>query len=537
MNLNELTAFLAAGVTGAINAPACEELSTLEMIMAQVARDLGINEVYTWDIANGFKQLCYTPGLGVDLQDAPPELKKGTVHDALVTIRSYSGRGLFVLIDIHPLLAKDPVLVRLLKVTAHVLKCQPLDQRPKRLILLGQDLLLPQEFDGIITQIKRSLPSKTEIIAELKMQAEILADADDTLRYPTTDSDWDLIARSACGLTIQEIVNAMRAGVYESGAIDSQTAQRLHQYKVSKLDRLGVQVAAPADSPIGGFENVKRFVAARAQLLHLGKDEAPPVKGILVVGHAGTGKSLLAKAVGQMLGLPVFQLQMDSMLGSLVGESEQKTRHILEIISAAAPIVLWIDEIEKAFAGVQDGAGDSGVGRRVFGMLLTWLQENSAPVFVVATANSVESLPPELLRQGRLDRIFKVLLPTQTERQEIAQIHLQKWAKATDSDSLTQMAIQIAAQTERYSGAEIATAIQSAAIDAHCAGRPGALKMEDILNFLDSSKPLAEQQQAQFAAREAGWSLFTPVSEHSSAQSSLSMGRGSTPIRRARPLA
>jgi SpoVK/Ycf46/Vps4 family AAA+-type ATPase len=215
-------------------------------------------------------------------------------------------------------------------------------------------------------------------------------------------------------------------------------------------------------------------------------------KGILMLGVQGCGKSLCAKAVSNQWQLPLLRFDMGRMFGSLVGSSEENVRRAISVAESVAPAILWVDEIDKAFAGSQgSGATDGGTTARVFGTFLTWLSEKSAPVFVVATANDISQLPPELLRKGRLDEIFFVDLPSREERIEVFRIHLQKRGREAAAFDLG----ALADHSKDFSGAEIEEAINSALYDAFYARKE--LNTEHVLTALGQTVPLAKTMDEQ----------------------------------------
>jgi SpoVK/Ycf46/Vps4 family AAA+-type ATPase len=215
-------------------------------------------------------------------------------------------------------------------------------------------------------------------------------------------------------------------------------------------------------------------------------------KGILMLGVQGCGKSLCAKAVSNLWQLPLLRFDMGRMFGSLVGSSEENVRRAIAVAESVAPAILWVDEIDKAFAGSQgSGATDGGTTARVFGTFLTWLSEKSAPVFVVATANDISQLPPELLRKGRLDEIFFVDLPSRDERLEVFRIHLTKRGRNAAQFDLA----ALADASTNFSGAEIEEAINSALYDAFYAKTE--LTTQHILTALAQTVPLAKTMDEQ----------------------------------------
>jgi SpoVK/Ycf46/Vps4 family AAA+-type ATPase len=218
----------------------------------------------------------------------------------------------------------------------------------------------------------------------------------------------------------------------------------------------------------------------------------PSPKGVLLVGVPGTGKSLTAKAVGNHLGMPLLRLDVGRLYGSYVGETEGRLRHALDIIESVAPDVLWIDEVEKAFAGATGPSGDSGVSQRVFGSVLTWLQDKQAPAFVVATANNVRSLPPEFLRRGRFDEIFFIDLPTASERRAILDVLLRKYGR----DSKVLVNDELVSRLERFTGAEIEQVIIEALYNSFYDSQR-ALRPADIKEAASNVVPIADQMRTE----------------------------------------
>ncbi len=247
-------------------------------------------------------------------------------------------------------------------------------------------------------------------------------------------------------------------------------------------------------SQVGGLAGLKDWLQKRAAAF---TDEArafglPAPKGILLIGVQGCGKSLCAKAVASLWRLPLLRFDMGRMFGSYVGSSEDNVRKAFAVAESVAPAILWVDEIDKAFAGTRgSGANDSGTTARVFGTLLTWMSEKTAPVFVVATANDISGLPAELLRKGRLDEIFFVDLPGAEERAEIVRIHLAK--RGRDPEAFA--AQGLASACEGFSGAEIEEAVVSGLYEAFSEG--SELTSEHIARSMNQTVPLARTMAEQ----------------------------------------
>ena len=242
-------------------------------------------------------------------------------------------------------------------------------------------------------------------------------------------------------------------------------------------------------SHVAGLENLKEWLLKRTIAFsdRAAKFGLPSPRGVLLLGVQGCGKSLCAKAVSGLWKLPLLRFDLGRMFSSLVGSSEENVRRAIQTAESIAPAILWIDEIDKALAGTQgSGGSDGGTASRVFGTLLTWLSEKTAPVFVIATANEISNLPPELLRKGRLDEIFFVDLPQDDERREILAIHLHKRGRNPAQFDLA----ELARHSEGFSGAEIEEAIISALFDSFSKQVP--LDTEIVKASLSETVPLSK---------------------------------------------
>lgn len=307
------------------------------------------------------------------------------------------------------------------------------------------------------------------------------------------------VASNLAGLTFDEATRAIGLALQTKGELD---LDLLMHEKMAAVRRGGILKVLPP-SPIedvGGLDALKKWIKKRANSFG---DEAksyglPVARGVLIIGPPGTGKSLVAKAISAVLKRPLILLDIGALFNSLVGASEERTRQVLKQAEAIAPAVLFLDEIDKGFAGTSGGGnGDSGVSRRVFGTVLTWLQEKTAPVYVVASANSVEHLPPEMLRKGRFDEIWFVDLPTTSERMAIFAIHLKKVGRDPDKFNLPALA-NVAGE---FSGAEIEAAIADALYDCFDAGHD--LTTEAIVAACSRTTPLARVASETIEATRA----------------------------------
>jgi SpoVK/Ycf46/Vps4 family AAA+-type ATPase len=300
---------------------------------------------------------------------------------------------------------------------------------------------------------------------------------------------FDLIVANLRGLTRRQV-----AQVIAQAVADDRFCEKDVELVIGAKRRLvsstGVLefVDAPASlNDIGGMVRVKRWLAMRADAFNgSGRSQGlPPPRGILLLGVQGAGKSLAAKACAAALRRPLLRLDPGCLFDKYIGESERKLREALQQAEMLSPVILWIDEIEKGFASAASHSNDGGLSRRMLGTLLTWMQEHTSPVFLVATANDIESLPPEMLRKGRFDEIFFVDLPTDEIRRVIFGIHLRRRAQSLSDEDIA----RCAAVSEGYSGAEIEQAIQAAMFEAASAKRP--LNADDVIDAVRASPPLS----------------------------------------------
>ena len=271
------------------------------------------------------------------------------------------------------------------------------------------------------------------------------------------------------------------------------------QQTIRQTQILEFYPASERISDIGGLDNLKDWLLKRGGAFSEKARQygLPHPRGLMLVGIQGTGKSLTAKAIAHHWHLPLLRLDVGRLFGGLVGESESRTRQMIQLAEALAPCILWIDEIDKAFAGF-DGGGDSGTTSRVFGTFITWLAEKSSPVFVVATANNIQSLPPEMLRRGRFDEIFFVGLPTQEEREAIFSVHLSRLRPHNlSSYDMTRLAYE----TPDFSGAEIEQSLIEAMHIGFSQNRD--FTNEDVLEAVSQIIPLARTAQQQIEALQA----------------------------------
>ena len=418
-----------------------------------------------------------------DLLD-PQELLEG-IHAA-------EQGGVWLLEEMGPFL--DPLqhhrLLRWVRETAR------LPATPRKLVLIAtQQVGLPSCLQKEVPTLELPLPGLEDL-------RRVLVDVAEDLGVRATADE--ALLDAARGLTVMEARLAFGTAAAELGRLDPSAVPRVVREKERIIKQSEVLEYAPASASmadVGGLDQLKVWLDRRGQAFGAGARgfglDAP--KGVLLLGVQGCGKSLTAKAVAAAWQYPLLRLDMGKVFGGIVGQSEGNVRAALRVAEALAPCVLWIDEIEKGLAGMgSSDATDGGTTARVVGTLLTWMQEKTAPVFVVATANRIDMLPPELLRKGRFDEIFFVDLPTAPIRAEILRIHLQRKRRRPEEFDLT----ALAAQSMGFSGAELEEAVREGLYDAFAEGRE--LATEHIARALDATFPLSRTMRAQIEGLR-GW--------------------------------
>ncbi|QBQ55651.1 AAA family ATPase [Nitrosococcus wardiae] len=425
-----------------------EELRAVELL-TQITRRLA-RPVFKWSVTEGLRRLD---------QDYAPQRHNSQPLDVLQHIKAVSLPGLFILADFHPYL-EDPLHVRLLKDIA--LTCEV---RKHTLVLLSHHLDIPPELQKFSARAVLTLPNPSELHALVREVAREWSLHHSGQSVKADPQALQMLVSNLSGLTYRDAKRLARNAIFNDGAITQSDLQRVMKAKYELLNQQGVltfEYDTARFSDVGGFKRLKHWLEQRRRPVteglpppHLG---AP--KGILLLGVQGCGKSLAAKAVAGTWGIPLLRLDFGTLYNKFFGETERNLRESLKTAEAMAPCVLWADEIEK---GVSTDGSDNATSRRVLGTLLTWLAEKKTPVFIVATANDIEALPPELVRKGRFDEIFFVDLPDQPAREAIFRIHLVN----RNGDGAAIDIPSLAVMSEGFSGAEIEQVIVSAYYSAH----------------------------------------------------------------------
>ncbi|WP_414573251.1 AAA family ATPase [Nostoc sp. CCY 9925] len=504
MNLNNLFSTLDSQIPiVALEVLSPEEATIIQWLTSQAQEKLEC-PTYFWNLGVSTLEQCQIASDGGLVFKPVPEYKRPLQVDPLIYIfqyiESFTGNGVFILGDVHPFIAKNSpqlsweILTRV-KNLYHRLK--PTD---KRIIFLGQNIQLHESLVRLIPFAEVPLPTVEQIQEHLDSYLQYLGESalEQQVKFTIslTTAQRESLARAALGLTLEEISDFLRLSVKErlnpNGiTIDATVTPLAVQYKTRLLSQMGIELGKPAIIPFGGLDLLREWLNRRRRLF---TQEAralrlPQPKGVLLAGPPGVGKSLLAKNIANILNLPLLQLDISSMLGSLVGESEGNIRRALKTAKAIAPCILWIDEIDKALSGQND---TSGVSQRVIGIILTFMSECQSGVFVVATCNDPTALPTELKRKGRFDENFFVDLPTVPERVQILSIHLQRFGITVEDEYLE----AIAANTAKFSGAELETLAGEAALLAFDEGRPQQVSLGDLEAIRQTITPLAVQDAA-----------------------------------------
>lgn len=424
---------------------------------------------FCWSITDGLNRL----GFGGDFGDAAI-----SPTDVLRQIKKQTSPALFALCDFHPFLANQPEHVRLLKDIAIAY-----ERLGHVLVLVSHEIELPPELRRYSAKFTLSLPNDTQLLAIVRDEANAWAKQKPTVALQSDSAALKQLVRNLRGLTEADARRLARGAIRDDGAITMADIPAVNRAKFELLDMSGVlsfEYDTARFSDVGGLKRLQEWLKVREHAVHSQQRDRP--KGVLLLGVQGSGKSLAAKAIAGMWGLPLLRLDMATLYNKFIGETEKNLRTALGQAEIMTPCVLWIDEIEKGLAG---GSNDEGTSQRILGTLLTWMAERTTQVFMVATANNVQGLPPELLRKGRFDEIFFVDLPTPEVRADIFAIHLQQ----RNFDPARFDLSALAARTEKFSGAEIEQAIVTSVYT--CSARREPMTTAHIEHAIDSTVPLA----------------------------------------------
>ena len=447
-----------------------EERRALELL-----KDISIDidmPVFKWSVATGMKRM----DLNLDEQTHLKEPKKVLEH-----IIAADFEGIYMLLDFHPYLT-DPLHVRLLKELA-----MSFDNSRSKLVLISHKMTMPAEIKKMTVSFQLRLPSEDELNKIVRDEATNFKKLNAGKKVKTDNATLDLLIRNLKGLTYNDARRLVHAAIVDDGAITESDLPEVMQAKYKLMNRddvLSFEYETSSFSELAGMKKLKKWLLQREKFFHKTVEmpgmESP--KGILLLGVQGCGKSVAAKAVAGVWNVPLLRLDFGSLYNKWVGETEKNMREALTTAEVMSPCVLWIDELEK---GISVNDTDDGTSQRLLGTLLTWMAENTKQVFIVATSNNIEQLPPELIRKGRLDEVFFVDLPELDVREDIFHIHAEK---RDLNKSLLDMK-KLAKLTKGFSGSEIEQLVVSAIYSAHA--ESNEVNMQSLMHEIEITKPLS----------------------------------------------
>lgn len=465
----------------------------IEELASDVSKIKTARKVYVWSQTGGitaFRESIRNTSTPLAALDYIEECKEPSV---------------FILKDFHvflnPRQPDEYGIIRKLRDMVNILRES---EKPKNIIFVSPILRLPEELQKEVTVVELDFPNISEL--ETLLDEMIAVNKDNpNIKICLSDIEKRQLCKTALGLTLQETENAIARAMVQKGQLTIEELEIILEEKRQVIRKTGILEFIKSDlklEDVGGLENLKRWLLKRNKSWReeAQKYNIPSPKGVLITGVPGCGKSLTAKAISAMWQLPLLRLDMGKIFSGLVGSSEENMRKAIRTAEAVAPSILWIDEIEKGFSG--SGSGDGGTSTRIFGTFLTWMQEKTKPVFVVATANNIDRLPSELLRKGRFDEIFFVDLPTLKERMKIFEVHLKKRLKNEEiignisctEDNLRKLALL----TEGFVGAEIEESVIAALFEAFSEDRK--INLADLEKAIKNMVPLSVTQAEQITA-------------------------------------
>lgn len=458
-----------------------EEARSERAIASIVQSERQVRRIFVWSLTYGFSEYGQPLTSGQQSTVAP--------EAAIRWVMDRREPGVFVVKDLHPFL-ESPAVVRLLRDAAASFKGSN-----KSIILMSPIQQVPIELEKDVVLMDFPLPDMAELNQVLTQELTRIRSR------PIDESVREKLLKAALGLTRDEAEKVYRKAYVTRGRLTEEEVDVILSEKKWLIRRNGILEYMEEDetlSSVGGLDELKHWLKQRSDAFTERAREygLPQPKGMLILGVPGCGKSLIAKTTSRLWGMPLLRLDMGRVYdGSMVGRSEANLRNALKTAESISPAILFIDELDKAFAGGTGSAdSDGGTSSRIFGSFLTWMQEKKSPVFVMATANRVERLPSEFLRKGRFDEIFFVDLPTPDERSDIFRIHLQKRGRDLERFDLE----QLAKVSEGFSGAEIEQALIAAMYDAFAQGRE--FTQLDIIAATRATLPLSKTMSEQVMA-------------------------------------
>lgn len=450
--------------------------------------------IFEWSVTDGFTENGKSKG-----EATIAALK------ALEFVEKFQEPAIFVFKDFHVFFGANnrPVDIQVIRKLRDLLPSLKQSQSPKNIVFVTPQLLLPSDLEKDFTIVEFDLPGSEEIRRVLRQMIETNQHTG-RIKINLNEEEEERLSKAALGLTLNEAENAFARAMVEDGRLDISALDVILEEKRQTIRKSGILEFIKSDlniDDVGGLQNLKRWLTKRNKswLDSASRYNLPAPKGVLITGVPGCGKSLIAKAISAMWQVPLLRLDIGKIFSGIVGSSEENMRRAIQTAEAIAPCVLWIDEVEKGFGSVSGPSGDSGTSTRIFGSFLTWMQEKTEAVFVVATANNISALPPEMMRKGRFDEIFFVDLPTQNERKEIIKLHLNRRLQHPDvigEFEITDLILdQLAYSTEGFVGAELEQFVISGLFEAFYEGR--SILLKDFEYAINLTVPLSVTQSEQ----------------------------------------
>ena len=481
-DVKELESLLAARMP-VVAIESHEEAKVLQMMERFAA--LNQRPLWTWSVTSGLKR--------VNAIEAAYNTTR--IEDALRHIEKSPSNAIYLFLDAHRFI-EDPVVLRQLKDIAAAA-----ERTHRMLVFLSAKLEIPPEIDRITARLRPALPDAQRVAEILNEEARRYREATGEQVRANREA-LAVLTQHLGGATEEDVRRLARMAIRDDGMVTGADIARVLKAKhelLASSEILMLETGVPSFDQLGGLANLKRWLKVRREVF-LGASAASPLpapKGVLLLGVQGAGKSLAAKCVAGAWQLPLFRMDFGALYQKYHGETERNVREALAVADAMAPCVLWMDEIEKGIAGDAGGDSDGGVSRRVLATLLTWMNERASRVFVVATANDISQLPPELLRKGRFDEIFFIDLPSAAGREEILRIHLARNKQDPGAFDVS----RLAEGCEGFSGAEIEQAIVAALYEAHAEKK--ALDTQSIEREMQRTRPLSVVMGEKVAALRA----------------------------------
>jgi len=448
-----------------------EERRAVELVRKATLTDY--LPTFQWTITDGLQRL----DLSLD-----PQRHIAQPQDALKHIKASALQAVYILLDFEPYL-DDPINVRLVKEIA-----MNFDGDRGKLVFISHQLNMSPSLEPLSAHFELRLPNSSTLKKMILEEAQAWQQKQNS-RVRTDRQTLDRLSKNLSGLTHRDARRLIRNAIIDDGAITESDLPEVMQAKYRLLnqgDVLSYEYDTAHFSDLGGMAKLKTWLQQRAMIFNPSESSTQAMldipKGILLLGVQGCGKSLAAKSVAGIWGLPLLRLDFSRLYDKYVGETEKNLKQALHMAEIMEPCVLWIDELEK---GISSGDSDNGTSKRLLGSFLTWMAEKKQRVFIVATANQINVLPPELVRKGRMDEVFFVDLPSQQNRQAIFAIHFARRNIDTASLDLA----QLASASEGFSGAEIEQAVASALYSSY--NTKAGINTELMLAEIAATQPLS----------------------------------------------